>query len=123
MQNGFDFETVAQAERAISSMFARGTDGFERLMARATIRERGDVENRCEVFEDSRCERRATRTVEEPYTPARIKVECCDEHAADLIAFGYKALEATQDGRRDEDGRCWRCGSRVECSCPVTVVV
>lgn len=89
MKDGFDFETVAQAERAITGMWPRGTDEYERLMARATICERGDVENRCEIYEDARCERMATKTVVEPYTPGRFQIQCCDECAAGLISNGY----------------------------------
>lgn len=93
MTNGFDFETVAEAERAVTSMFPRGTDEYERLMARATIRERGDAQNRCEIYEDSRCERMATTTVAEPYTPSRIQIQCCDQCATGLISIGYKQVK------------------------------
>lgn len=35
------------------------------------------------------CYNRATRLVEEPYTPGRFKVRCCETCAAELINFGY----------------------------------
>ena len=94
MINGFDFETVEDAERGIVQMFPRGSAEYERLMARATIRERGDQANRCEIYEDSRCERMATTRVAEPYTPSRIQIQVCDECAAGLISIGYKEVKS-----------------------------
>lgn len=50
-------------------------------------------DNRCEVSEGpgDRCRQEATRIVREPYTPAAFRVHCCEEHAQDLIDFGYTA--------------------------------
>jgi hypothetical protein len=48
-----------------------------------------DDESRCEVREDDRCERRATQSIFEPFTPRSFEIRCCDECAEDLISLGY----------------------------------
>lgn len=49
-------------------------------------------DERCEVHEgEDRCPNRATREIEEPYTPGRFKVQCCDGCARSLIHGGYIA--------------------------------
>lgn len=44
---------------------------------------------RCEVSEDERCPKEATMVYREPYTPLRVKVPVCGEHADGLEAAGY----------------------------------
>jgi hypothetical protein len=62
----------------------------------------------CEVSEDGRCGAIATRIVREPFTPAAVKVLCCDRHAQDLISEGYKAdpeadRQLAEDKRREAE--------------------
>jgi hypothetical protein len=50
-----------------------------------------DDETMCGVMVDlgSRCGKPITTVVEEPWTPGRFQIRCCDDCAANFISEGY----------------------------------
>lgn len=66
--------------------------------------ERYEGDYRCEVSEDERCWKEATMVYREPFTPARVRVLACSEHADDLEKDGcHFDEEATVQLARDRE--------------------
>ena len=52
----------------------------------------------CQMSEDTKCHRVATKVFREPYTPQNFAVMVCDEHSGHCTGFGYSFdAEATAE--------------------------
>jgi hypothetical protein len=86
---------LEQAESEVARLQSLGwtKDDFARALS-----EELDPEDECELAPEpvARCHSRATRIVEEPWTPGRFKVRCCQPCAESLIRQGYHDRGAIQ---------------------------